>query len=39
MKWSNVGENPVRHPAGTIYLRAKVGGKKVRLSLDTSDLR
>ena len=39
VKWTRCGENLVRHPAGTIYLRAKVGGKKVRQSLDTSDLR
>lgn len=39
MKWTRCGENLVRHPAGTIYLRAKVGGKKVRQSLETSDLR
>lgn len=39
MKWTKVGENLVRHPAGTIYLRAKIGGQKVRVSLETSDLR
>jgi len=39
MTWTKVGENLVRHPCGTIYLRAKVAGKKVRQSLGTSDLR
>ena len=39
MKWTRVGENLVRHPAGTIYLRAKIAGKKVRQSLETPDLR
>ena len=39
MKWTKVGENLVRHPAGTIYLRAKVAGKKIRQSLETADLR
>lgn len=39
MKWIKVAENLVRHPAGTIYLRAKVGGKKIRQSLETTDLR
>jgi len=39
MKWTKAGENLVRHPAGTIYLRAKIGGKVVRTSLQTSDLR
>lgn len=39
VKWTRCGENLVRHPAGTIYLQAKVAGKKVRKSLETSDLR
>jgi integrase len=39
VKWTKVGENLVRHPAGTIYLRAKVGGKVIRTSLQTGDLR
>lgn len=39
MKWTRCGENLVRHEAGTIYLNAKVSGKKVRVSLETSDLR
>jgi len=39
MKWTKVGENLVRHPAGTIYLRAKVDGRKIRQSLGTADLR
>lgn len=39
MKWTKVAENLVRHPAGTIYLRAKVAGEKVRVSLETTDLR
>lgn len=37
--WTQVGENLVRHRGGTIYLRAKVAGKVVRFSLETSDLR
>ncbi|GAA5116988.1 site-specific integrase [Luteolibacter yonseiensis] len=37
--WTQVGENLVRHRAGTIYLRAKVEGKVKRVSLGTSDLR
>ncbi len=37
--WAKAGENLVRHWSGTIYLRAKVGGKSIRISLDTSDLR
>jgi integrase len=39
MKWTKVAENLVRHPGGTIYLRAKVGGRKIRQSLGTTDLR
>lgn len=38
-EWKQVGENLVRHKAGTIYLSAKVRGKKIRKSLKTSDLR
>lgn len=38
-EWKKVGENLVRHWAGTIYLRAKVAGKPVRISLQTEDLR
>ena len=37
--WKQVGENLVRHKAGTIYLRAKVAGKVQRRSLGTDDLR
>lgn len=37
--WTQIGENLVRHVGGTIYLRAKVGGKVIRKSLETSDLR
>ena len=37
--WKRVGENLVRHWGGTIYLRAKVAGKPIRQSLETSDLR
>ena len=37
--WKQIGENLVRHRGGTIYLRAKVGGKIVRVSLETEDLR
>src|SRR5687767_2992762 len=37
--WTQVGENLVRHVGGTIYLRAKVAGKVIRVSLQTSDLR
>lgn len=39
MSWTKVGENLVRHHGGTIYLRAKVGGKVERVSLKTSDLK
>lgn len=40
-EWRRVGENLVQHRAGTIYLRAKVPGRKgpVRISLETVDLR
>jgi hypothetical protein len=37
--WVQVGENLVRHWSGTIYLRAKVADKIVRISLKTSDIR
>lgn len=37
--WTQVAENLVRHQGGTIYLRAKVAGKVIRVSLDTKDLR
>lgn len=33
-----VGENLVRHRAGTIYLRTKVARKIKMVSLDTSEL-
>lgn len=36
--WKQVGENLVRHQGGTIYLRAKVAGKIIRRSLETTDL-
>jgi hypothetical protein len=38
-EWTKVGENLVRHAGGTIYLRAKVKGKVIRVSLNTSDIR
>lgn len=37
--WKKVGENLVRHAGGTIYLRGRVGGKPIRVSLGTNDLR
>jgi integrase len=37
--WKKVGENLVRHSGGTIYLRGRVGGKPIRVSLGTNDLR
>ena len=38
--WVKVAENIVRHePSGTLYLRAKVGGKPIRRSLGVSALR
>lgn len=37
--WTQVGENLVRHEGGKIYLRAKVNGKVIRVSLGVSDLR
>lgn len=37
--WQKVGENLQRHVGGTIYLRAKVKGKVIRVSLGTKDLR
>ncbi len=36
---TQVEENLVRHVGGTIYLRTKVQGKVIRVSLETSDLR
>lgn len=38
-EWQQIGENLVRHSGGSYYLRAKVGGKIIRESLRTSDLR
>ena len=38
-EWQQIGENLVRHSGGSYYLRAKVGGKVIRESLRTSDLR
>lgn len=37
--WQKVGENLVRHSGGTIYLRGRVDGKPIRVSLKTKDLR
>jgi hypothetical protein len=37
--WTKCWENLVRYQGGTIYLRAKVEGKPVRVSLQTDDLR
>lgn len=37
--WKKVGDNLVRHSGGTIYLRARVDGKPIRVSLGTDDLR
>lgn len=37
--WKKCGENLVRHAGGTIYLRGRVGGKPIRISLGTDDLR
>ncbi|WP_193211423.1 tyrosine-type recombinase/integrase [Luteolibacter marinus] len=38
--WKSVrAENIVQHSSGTYYLQAKVGGKKIRRSLKTKDLR
>lgn len=37
--FKRAGENLVRHIGGTYYLRAKVGGKTIRESLETKDLR
>ena len=34
--WKHVGENLVRHWGGTVYLRAKVSGKIIRQSMETS---
>ena len=38
-EWEQVGENLVRHANGTYYLRAKVLGKVIRVSLRTKNLR
>lgn len=38
-EWQQIAENLVRHSGGSYYLRAKVGGKVIRESLRTSDLR
>ncbi|WP_367872994.1 tyrosine-type recombinase/integrase [Luteolibacter sp. Populi] len=38
-EWKQVGENLVRHAGGSYYLRAKVGGKVIRMKLDAPDLR
>lgn len=38
-QWKKAGENLVRHWSGTIYLRAKVAGKPIRISLQTDDIR
>lgn len=37
--WTQVGENLVKHVGGTVYLRAKVKGKVIKVSLQTNDLR
>lgn len=37
--WKKVGENLVRHSGGKIYLRMRVDGKPIRVSLGTDDLR
>lgn len=37
--WEQAGENLVRHANGTYYLRAKVLGKVIRVSLKTKNLR
>ena len=38
--WQSVAaENIVRHKSGNYYLQAKVGGKKIRRSLKTTDLK
>ena len=37
--WTQVGEILVRHRGGKIYLRAKVNGKVIRISLGITDLR
>ena len=39
VRWKHAGENLVQRQCGTIYLRAKVGGKIKRLSLETKNLR
>lgn len=37
--WKRAAENIVRHHGGTYYLRGRVSGKIVRVTLETSDLR
>ena len=37
--WESVAENLVKHTNGTYYVRAKVDGKQIRLSLKTKNLR
>lgn len=37
--WERAGENLVKHKNGTYYLRAKVAGKVVRVTLKTSSLK
>lgn len=38
-EWKQVGENLVRHAGGSYYLRAKVGGKVIRMKLEAANLR
>ena len=37
--WGKAGEHLVKHANGTYYARAKAGGKIIRKSLKTRDLR
>ncbi len=37
--WTKIRENLMIHVGGTVYLRAKVGGKVIRKSIETSELR
>ncbi len=37
--WQKAGENLVKHVSGSYYLRAKVAGKQIRISLKTTNLR
>lgn len=39
IEWKRAAENLIRHPGGTYYLHAKVNGRKIRKSLQTSDLK